>query len=149
MEKLALNDSSFSYEPEVSPALGYGFRCGFLGLLHLEIIRDRFEIEFNLDLVTTAPSVIYKINMNDGSVVDLHNPTDMPDPVKINTIEEPWIKATIIVPDEYLGAVLELCISKRGIQINLNYAGTRAMVEYKLPLNEVVFDFYDLSLIHI
>ena len=143
MVKLALNDSSFSYEPEVSPALGYGFRCGFLGLLHLEIIRDRFDLEFNLELVTTAPSVVYKINMNDGSVVDLHNPTDMPDPVKIDTIEEPWIKATIIVPDEYLGAVLELCTSKRGIQINLNYAGTRAMVEYKLPLNEVVFDFYD------
>ncbi|MDC1047723.1 translation elongation factor 4 [Alphaproteobacteria bacterium] len=143
MVKLSLNDSSFSYEPEVSPALGYGFRCGFLGLLHLEIIRDRFDLEFNLELVTTAPSVVYKINMNDGSVVDLHNPTDMPDPIKINTIEEPWIKATIIVPDEYLGAVLELCISKRGIQINLNYAGTRAMVEYKLPLNEVVFDFYD------
>ncbi|MDA0967860.1 MAG: translation elongation factor 4 [Proteobacteria bacterium] len=143
MVKLALNDSSFSYEPEVSPALGYGFRCGFLGLLHLEIIRDRFDLEFNLELVTTAPSVVYKINMNDGSVVDLHNPTDMPDPVKIHTIEEPWIKATIIVPDEYLGAVLELCTSKRGIQINLNYAGTRAMVEYKLPLNEVVFDFYD------
>tara|TARA_X000000368_G_scaffold205518_1_gene162182 strand:- start:299 stop:1513 length:1215 start_codon:yes stop_codon:yes gene_type:complete len=143
MVKLALNDSSFSYEPEVSPALGYGFRCGFLGLLHLEIIRDRFDLEFNLELVTTAPSVVYKINMNDGTVVDLHNPTDMPDPVKINTIEEPWIKATIIVPDEYLGAVLELCTSKRGIQINLNYAGTRAMVEYKLPLNEVVFDFYD------
>jgi len=143
MVKLALNDSSFSYEPEVSPALGYGFRCGFLGLLHLEIIRDRFDLEFNLELVTTAPSVVYKINMNDGSVVDLHNPTDMPDPVRIDTIEEPWIKATIIVPDEYLGVVLELCTSKRGIQINLNYAGTRAMVEYKLPLNEVVFDFYD------
>ncbi|MBD1147205.1 elongation factor 4 [Pelagibacterales bacterium SAG-MED31] len=143
MVKLALNDSSFSYEPEVSPALGYGFRCGFLGLLHLEIIRDRFDLEFNLELVTTAPSVVYKINMNDGSVVDLHNPTDMPDPVKIDTIEEPWIKATIIVPDKYLGVVLELCTSKRGIQINLNYAGTRAMVEYKLPLNEVVFDFYD------
>ena len=141
--KLSLNDSSFSYEPEVSPALGYGFRCGFLGLLHLEIIRDRFELEFNLQLVTTAPSVVYKINMQDGSVIDLHNPTDMPDPVKIDSIEEPWIKSTIIVPDEYLGAVLELCTSKRGIQINLNYTGTRAMVEYKLPLNEVVFDFYD------
>jgi GTP-binding protein LepA len=143
MVKLALNDSSFSYEPEVSPALGYGFRCGFLGLLHLEIIRDRFNLEFKLELITTAPSVVYKINMNDGSVVDLHNPTDMPDPVKIDTIEEPWIKATIIVPVEYLGAVLDLCTSKRGIQINLNYAGTRAIVEYKLPLNEVVFDFYD------
>ena len=143
MLKLALNDSSFSYEPEVSPALGYGFRCGFLGLLHLEIIRDRFEIEFNLELVTTAPSVVYKVNMNDGSVIDLHNPTDMPDPVKINNIEEPWIKATILVPDEYLGPVLELCTSKRGIQKNLSYVGTRALVEYKLPLNEVVFDFYD------
>jgi len=143
MVKLALNDSSFSYEPEVSPALGYGFRCGFLGLLHLEIIRDRFELEFNLDLVTTAPSVVYKVNMNDGSAIKLHNPTNMPDPVKTNTIEEPWIKATIIVPDEYLGAVLELCTSKRGIQLNLSYAGPRAMVEYKLPLNEVVFDFYD------
>ncbi|PPR46203.1 MAG: Elongation factor 4 [Alphaproteobacteria bacterium MarineAlpha5_Bin8] len=143
MVKLALNDSSFSYEPEVSPALGYGFRCGFLGLLHLEIIRDRFELEFNLELVTTAPSVVYKINMKDGSIKDLHNPTDMPDPVKIETISEPWIKATIIVPDEFLGAVLELCTSKRGIQNHLSYTGTRALVEYKLPLNEVVFDFYD------
>ena len=143
MVKLALNDSSFSYEPEVSPALGYGFRCGFLGLLHLEIIRDRFDLEFNLELVTTAPSVVYKINLKDGTVVNLHNPTDMPDPVRVESMEEPWIKATIIVPDEYLGAVLELCTSKRGIQINLNYTGTRAMVEYKLPLNEVVFDFYD------
>ena len=143
MVKLALNDSSFSYEPEVSPALGYGFRCGFLGLLHLEIIRDRLEIEFNLELVTTAPSVVYKINMKDGRIIDLHNPTDMPDPVKINNIEEPWIKATIIVPDEYLGTVLELCTSKRGIQNNLSYVGSRAMIEYKLPLNEVVFDFYD------
>ena len=143
MVKLALNDSSFSYEPEVSPALGYGFRCGFLGLLHLEIIRDRLEIEFNLELVTTAPSVVYKINMKDGRIFDLHNPTDMPDPMKINNIEEPWIKATIIVPDEYLGTVLELCTSKRGIQNNLSYVGSRAMIEYKLPLNEVVFDFYD------
>ena len=141
--KLALNDSSFSYEPEVSPALGYGFRCGFLGLLHLEIIRDRFELEYNLELVTTAPSVVYKINMKDGSVINLHNPTDMPDSVKIDSISEPWIKSTIIVPDEYLGTVLELCTSKRGVQINLNYTGTRALVEYKLPLNEVVFDFYD------
>ena len=143
MVKLSLNDSSFSFEPEVSPALGYGFRCGFLGLLHLEIIRDRFDLEFNLELVTTAPSVVYKINMNDGSVIDLHNPTDMPDPVKIDSIEEPWIKSTIIVPDEFLGPVLELCTSKRGIQVNLNYAGARAMIKYKLPLNEVVFDFYD------
>ena len=141
--KLSLNDSSFSFEPEVSPALGYGFRCGFLGLLHLEIIRDRFELEFNLELVTTAPSVVYKVNMNDGSVIELHNPTDMPDPVKTKSIEEPWIKATIIVPDEYLGAVLDLCTTKRGIQLNLSYAGPRAMVEYRLPLNEVVFDFYD------
>jgi len=141
--KLSLNDSSFSYEPEVSPALGYGFRCGFLGLLHLEIIRDRFELEYNLELVTTAPSVVYKINLKDGSVLNLHNPTDMPDSVKIDSISEPWIKSTIIVPDEYLGTVLELCTSKRGVQINLNYTGTRALVEYKLPLNEVVFDFYD------
>ena len=143
MVKLALNDSSFSFEPEVSPALGYGFRCGFLGLLHLEIIRDRFELEFNLELVTTAPSVVYKINMKDKSVLELHNPTDMPDSVRINSIEEPWIKATIIVPDEYLGSVLELCITKRGIQEQLSYVGTRAMIIYKLPLNEVVFDFYD------
>ena len=143
MVKLALNDSSFSYEPEVSPALGYGFRCGFLGLLHLEIIRDRFEIEFNLELVTTAPSVVYKVNMKDGSVIEIHNPTDMPDPVKIDSIAEPWIKATIIVPDEFLGSVLELCISKRGVQEQLTYTGKRAMIIYKLPLNEVVFDFYD------
>ena len=143
MVKLALNDSSFSYEPEVSPALGYGFRCGFLGLLHLEIIRDRFEIEFNLELVTTAPSVVYKVNMKDGSVIEIHNPTDMPDPVKIDSISEPWIKATIIVPDEFLGSVLELCISKRGVQEQLTYTGKRAMIIYKLPLNEVVFDFYD------
>ncbi len=143
MSKLALNDSSFSYEPEVSPALGYGFRCGFLGLLHLEIIRDRFEREFNLELVTTAPSVVYKILMKDGSIVNLHNPTDMPDPVKVENISEPWIKATIIVPEEFLGSVLELCTSKRGIQLNMSYAGNRPLVEYKLPLNEVVFDFYD------
>tara|TARA_Y100001970_G_scaffold293993_1_gene445460 strand:+ start:14738 stop:16540 length:1803 start_codon:yes stop_codon:yes gene_type:complete len=141
--KLSLNDSSFSYEPEVSPALGYGFRCGFLGLLHLEIIRDRFELEFNLELVTTAPSVVYKINMKDGSIINLHNPTDMPDPVKVDSISEPWIKSTILVPDEFLGSVLELCTTKRGVQQNLNYAGNRALVEYKLPLNEVVFDFYD------
>ena len=141
--KLSLNDSSFSYEPEISPALGYGFRCGFLGLLHLEIIQDRLRLEFNLELVTTAPSVVYKISMKDKSVLELHNPTDMPDPVKIDTIAEPWIKATIIVPDKYLGSVLELCISKRGIQEQITYAGTRAMVVFKLPLNEVVFDFYD------
>ena len=141
--KLSLNDSSFSYEPEVSPALGYGFRCGFLGLLHLEIIQDRLQLEFNLELVTTAPSVVYKIIMKDKSVLELHNPTDMPDPVEINKIAEPWIKATIIVPDKYLGSVLELCISKRGIQEQITYTGTRAMVVFKLPLNEVVFDFYD------
>jgi GTP-binding protein LepA len=141
--KLSLNDSSFSYEPEVSPALGYGFRCGFLGLLHLEIIQDRLQLEFNLELVTTAPSVVYKIIMKDKSVLELHNPTDMPDPVKIDTIAEPWIKATIIVPDKYLGSVLELCISKRGIQEQITYTGARAMVVFKLPLNEVVFDFYD------
>tara|TARA_Y100000590_G_scaffold355797_1_gene409725 strand:+ start:6439 stop:8241 length:1803 start_codon:yes stop_codon:yes gene_type:complete len=143
MQKLSLNDSSFSHEPEVSPALGYGFRCGFLGLLHLEITRDRFEREFNLELVTTAPSVVYKIVQKDQKIIELHNPTDMPDPVKIEYIEEPWIKATIIVPDEYLGSVLELCTSKRGIQKQLTYTGTRALVIYELPLNEVVFDFYD------
>ena len=143
MVKLALNDSSFSYEPEVSPALGYGFRCGFLGLLHLEIIRDRFEREFNLELVTTAPSVVYRINMKSGKTIKLHNPTSLPDPVKIDSIEEPWIKATIIVPDEYLGSVLDLCTSKRGIQKQLTYVGSRAMTVYKIPLNEVVFDFYD------
>ena len=141
--KLALNDSSFSFEPEVSPALGYGFRCGFLGLLHLEIIRDRFKSEFNLELVTTAPSVIYRIHMKDKSLIELHNPTDMPDPVKIDSITEPWIKATIITPDKYLGSVLELCISKRGVQEQLSYVGARVMIVYKLPLNEVVFDFYD------
>ena len=143
MVKLSLNDSSFSYEPEVSPALGYGFRCGFLGLLHLEIIRDRFESEFNLELVTSAPSVVYKINMKDNNVLEIHNPTDMPDSVKIDSIAEPWIKATIILPDEYLGSVLELCISKRGIQEQLSYSGARAVIVFKLPLNEVVFDFYD------
>lgn len=143
MQKLALNDSSFSYEAEVSPALGYGFRCGFLGLLHLEIIKNRLEREFNLELVTTAPSVIYRINTKNNSVLELHNPTDLPDPVNIQSIEEPWIKATIIVPDTYLGSVLDLCTSKRGIQQQLNYAGKRAMTIYHLPLNEIVFDFYD------
>ncbi len=143
MQKLRLNDSSFSCEPEVSPALGYGFRCGFLGLLHLEIINDRLDREFGLDLVTTAPSVIYQVNMKDNTILKLHNPTEMPDPVKIETIEEPWIKATIIAPDEYLGSVLDLCTSKRGIQQQLTYSGKRAMTVYKLPLNEVIFDFYD------
>jgi GTP-binding protein LepA len=141
--KLHLNDASFTYETESSAALGFGFRCGFLGLLHLEIIRERIEREFNLDLITTAPSVIYKIHMNDGTVKELHNPADMPDVTYIDHIDEPWIKATILVPDEYLGAVLKLCEDRRGRQIELTYAGARAMVIYMLPLNEVVFDFYD------
>ncbi|MBL9033632.1 MAG: elongation factor 4, partial [Rhodospirillaceae bacterium] len=143
LAKLHLNDASFHYEMETSAALGFGFRCGFLGLLHLEIIQERLEREFNLDLITTAPSVVYKIFMNDGSMIEMHNPADMPDVVKIDHIEEPWIKATILVPDEYLGAILKLCEERRGIQMDLTYAGNRAMVVYKLPLNEVVFDFYD------
>ena len=143
MAKLRLNDASFNYEMETSAALGFGFRCGFLGLLHLEIVRERIEREFNIELITTAPSVIYKIHMNDGEMIELHNPADMPDPVKIDRIEEPWINASILVPDEYLGAVLKLCEDRRGIQQDLTYAGTRAMVVYRLPLNEVVFDFYD------
>jgi GTP-binding protein LepA len=141
--KLHLNDASFTYETESSAALGFGFRCGFLGLLHLEIVRERVEREFNLDLITTAPSVIYNIYMNDGSMKELHNPADMPDVTYIDHIEEPWIKATILVPDEYLGSVLKLCEDRRGRQIELTYAGNRAMVIYLLPLNEVVFDFYD------
>ena len=143
MSKLRLNDASFSYETETSAALGFGFRCGFLGLLHLEIITERLEREFNLDLITTAPSVIYKMHMNDGTMQDMHNPADMPDVMKIKHIEEPWIEATILVPDDYLGAVLKLCQDRRGRQKNLTYAGSRAMVVYDLPLNEVVFDFYD------
>jgi GTP-binding protein LepA len=143
LAKLALNDSSFLFEPESSAALGFGFRCGFLGLLHLEIVQERLEREFDLDLVTTAPSVVYRINMTDGTQMELHNPADMPDVVKIASIEEPWIKATILVPDDYLGAVLKLCEDRRGEQIELTYAGARAMVVYNLPLNEVVFDFYD------
>ena len=143
IEKLSLNDSSFQHETENSAALGFGFRCGFLGLLHLEIVRERIEREVDIDLITTAPSVIYKIYLNDGKCIDLHNPADMPDPSLINYIEEPWIKATILVPDEYLGAVLKLCEERRGNQVELTYAGTRAMVVYDLPLNEVVFDFYD------
>ncbi|HUO92041.1 MAG TPA: translation elongation factor 4 [Rhizomicrobium sp.] len=143
LSKLHLNDASFTYETESSAALGFGFRCGFLGLLHLEIIRERLEREFNLDLIATAPSVIYKIHLTDGSVKELHNPADMPDPVRVAFIEEPWIKATIFVPDEHLGAVLKLCEDRRGRQIELTYAGSRAMVVYALPLNEVVFDFYD------
>ena len=141
--KLQLNDASFTYETESSAALGFGFRCGFLGLLHLEIVRERLEREFNLDLITTAPSVIYKLYMNDGTVKELHNPADMPDVTYIDHIEEPWIKATILVPDEYLGSVLKLCEDRRGRQVELTYAGNRAMVIYMLPLNEVVFDFYD------
>ncbi|MEM9370112.1 MAG: translation elongation factor 4 [Pseudomonadota bacterium] len=143
IEKLQLNDASFSAEMETSAALGFGFRCGFLGLLHLEVIRDRLEREYNIDLITTAPSVIYHIYMTDGEMRELHNPADMPDQVKIDHIEEPRIKATILVPDEFLGDVLKLCQDRRGIQLDLTYAGARAMVVYDLPLNEVVFDFYD------
>ena len=143
LSKLRLNDASFEYEPETSAALGFGFRCGFLGLLHLEIIEERLEREFNLDLIPTAPSVVYHIHQRDGSMVALHNPVDMPDPVKIDHLEEPWIKATILVPDDYLGSVLALCEERRGVQNDLTYAGKRAMVVYRLPLNEVVFDFYD------
>ncbi|MDR0631124.1 MAG: translation elongation factor 4 [Holosporales bacterium] len=143
LEKLHLNDASFVYEPEHSGALGYGFRCGFLGLLHLEIMQERLEREFNLDLITTAPSVVYKIHMTNGTVVDLHNPVDMPDVVKIEFIEEPWIKATILVPDEHLGSILGLCTERRGEQVDINYVGNRVMVVYRLPLNEVVYDFYD------
>ena len=143
LAKLHLNDASFHYEPESSAALGLGFRCGFLGLLHLEIIQQRLEREFDLDLVTTAPSVVYRVRTTDGGVKELHNPVDMPDPVKIASIEEPWINATIIVPDEFLGSVLALCTERRGRQIELTYVGGRAMARYRLPLNEVVFDFYD------
>ena len=143
IEKLQLNDASFSAEMETSAALGFGFRCGFLGLLHLEVIRERLEREFDLDLITTAPSVVYHVFRTDGTMVELHNPADMPDPVRIDHIEEPRIKATILVPDEYLGDVLKLCQDRRGVQLDLTYAGTRAMVVYDLPLNEVVFDFYD------
>jgi GTP-binding protein LepA len=143
IEKLALNDASFSFEMETSAALGFGFRCGFLGLLHLEVIRDRIEREYDIDLITTAPSVIYDIHMKDGTVTQLHNPADMPDLTFVDHIEEPRIKATILVPDEYLGDVLKLCQDRRGIQMDLTYAGSRAMVVYDLPLNEVVFDFYD------
>jgi GTP-binding protein LepA len=143
IDKLALNDASFSFEMETSAALGFGFRCGFLGLLHLEVIRDRIEREYDIDLITTAPSVIYDIHMKDGTVEQLHNPSDMPDMTFVDHIEEPRIKATILVPDEYLGDVLKLCQDRRGLQMDLTYAGTRAMVVYDLPLNEVVFDFYD------
>jgi GTP-binding protein LepA len=143
LAKLRLNDASFHYEPETSAALGFGFRCGFLGLLHLEIIQERLEREFNLDLITTAPSVVYRVYLTNGEVKELHNPADMPDPVRIEKIEEPWIKATIFVPDAYLGPILKLCEERRGAQVDLSFAGTRAMLVYRLPLNEVVFDFYD------
>ena len=141
--KLALNDASLHYEPENSMALGLGFRCGFLGLLHMEIIQERLSREFDLDLIPTAPSVVYKVHKNDGEVIDLYNPADMPDPVYIDFIEEPWIKATILVPDDYLGGLLQLCQERRGVQQDLTYVGNRAMLVYRLPLNEVVFDFYD------
>jgi len=143
MGKLRLNDASFSYEMETSAALGFGFRCGFLGLLHLDIIRERIEREFNLDIITTAPSVIYRFTLIDGQEIELHNPADMPDQMKIRTMQEPWIQATILVPDEHLGVVLKLCEDRRGRQKQLTYAGSRAMLVYDLPLNEVVFDFYD------
>jgi GTP-binding protein LepA len=143
MAKLRLNDASFSFEMETSAALGFGFRCGFLGLLHLEIIQERLTREFNLDLIATAPSVVYRVHMNDGDVKELHNPADLPDVVYIKEIEEPWIKATILTPDEYLGSIIKLCQDRRGVQKDLAYVGARAMLVYELPLNEVVFDFYD------
>ncbi len=143
MGRLRLNDASFSYEMETSAALGLGFRCGFLGLLHLEIITERLDREFNLELIATAPSVIYQIHLTDGTMMEMHNPADMPDPVRIDRIDEPWITSTIMVPDEHLGGVLKLCQDRRGRQKNLTYAGSRAMLVYELPLNEVVFDFYD------
>ena len=143
LAKLRLNDASFEYEPETSAALGFGFRCGFLGLLHLEIIQERLTREFDLDLIATAPSVVYRILLTNGKTMTLHNPVDMPDPVRIDHIEEPWIQATILVPDEYLGSILALCEERRGVQKELTYAGKRAMLVYRLPLNEVVFDFYD------
>jgi len=143
LAKLRLNDASFQYEPETSAALGFGFRCGFLGLLHMEIVQERLSREFDLDLITTAPSVIYRIHRTRGEMLELHNPADMPDPVQVDSIDEPWIKATILVPDEFLGPVLQLCTERRGEQVELTYAGSRAMVIYHLPLNEVVYDFYD------
>ena len=143
MGKLRLNDASFSFEMESSAALGFGFRCGFLGLLHLEIIQERLEREFDLDLIATAPSVVYEVHMRSGETIELHNPADMPDPSLIEEIHEPWIRATILTPDEYLGAILKLCQDRRGIQVDLSYVGKRAMLTYDLPLNEVVFDFYD------
>jgi len=141
--KLRLNDASFHYDAETSAALGFGFRCGFLGLLHLEIVQERLTREFDLDLIATAPSVVYRVHRTNGTMEELHNPVDMPDPSQIDHMEEPWIRATIMVPDEYLGAVLTLCAERRGQQQDLTYVGNRAMAVYKLPLNEVVFDFYD------
>ncbi|MGA0182174.1 MAG: translation elongation factor 4 [Candidatus Puniceispirillaceae bacterium] len=143
LEKLSLNDASFSFEAETSAALGFGFRCGFLGLLHMEVIRERLSREFNLELISTAPSVVYQMTLTDGKRLDLHNPADMPEVTRLASIEEPWIKATIMTPDEFLGPVLTLCTERRGEQIDLTYAGNRAMAVYRLPLNEVVFDFYD------
>ena len=143
LSKLTLNDSSFHYEAETSAALGFGFRCGFLGLLHLEIIQERLAREFDLELIATAPSVIYKVHLNNGTIIELHNPADMPDPVRIDHVEEPWIRATILVPGEHLGGVLALCEERRGEQIELTWAGDRALASYHLPLNEVVYDFYD------
>jgi GTP-binding protein LepA len=143
LAKLRLNDASFEYEPETSVALGFGFRCGFLGLLHLEIVQERLTREFDLDLLATAPSVVYRVHLTNGAVRTLHNPADMPDPVRVDHVEEPWIRATILVPDTYLGPILALCEERRGEQIDLTYAGNRAMLVYRLPLNEVVFDFYD------
>jgi GTP-binding protein LepA len=143
LAKLRLNDSSFHYEPETSAALGFGYRCGFLGLLHLEIIQERLSREFDLDLIATAPSVVYRLYLRNGTMKELHNPADMPDENYIEHMEEPWIRATIMVPDQYLGSVLKLCEDRRGEQSNLSHTGARAVVEYKLPLNEVVFDFYD------
>jgi GTP-binding protein LepA len=143
LARLRLNDASFHFAMESSAALGFGFRCGFLGLLHMEIIQERLEREFDLDLITTAPSVVYRIHSTDGSIEELHNPADMPDVTRIKAIDEPWVKATILVPDEYLGSVLKLCNDRRGEQIDLTYVGNRAMVVYRIPLNEIVFDFYD------
>ena len=143
LAKLRLNDSSFHFEAESSAALGLGFRCGFLGLLHLEIVQERLEREFNLNLVTTAPSVIYKVSLTNRTMLELHNPADLPDAVRITEMAEPWIKATIMVPDDFLGGILELCTDRRGVQVDLTYVGSRAMLVYRLPLNEVVFDFYD------
>ena len=143
LAKLQLNDSSFVFTPDKSMALGQGFRCGFLGLLHMEIIQERLSREFNLDLITTAPSVAYKMHLTNGTLLELHNPADMPDVTSIKTIEEPWVKATIMTPDEYLGGILQLCTERRGVQKELTYVGNRAMVVYHLPLNEIVFDFYD------